>query len=110
MVAGAVIVIGQATTLRHRAHAAADLAALAGAAAAEPGAGALVAGTGIGGGPCAVAASVAGANGGELTGCALSSDGIISIDVAVVGDVLGSHRVTAFGSSRAGPADPATTP
>lgn len=110
LAAVAVIGIGQASTLRHRAHAAADLAALAGAAAAEPGAAAVVAGTGVGGDPCTVAAYVARANGADLTGCALASDGIVSVDVAVPGVVLGSYRVTALGGSRAGPADPATAP
>lgn len=121
LLTGAVVVVGQASLLRHRAHAAADLAALAGAAAAEPasgslaGAGGAVATTAAGaaagpglvtGGPCGAAATVARADGAELTRCTVGSDGAVSVRVAVVGTVLGGLRLTAPGTADAGPVSP----
>ncbi len=132
----AVVVAGQAATLRHRAHAAADLAALGGAAAAQPGAAALgvpalpttaVAGTPLGGTALGGRAFDTGVTrGGGLPGAGgpcgaaaavASADGAHqttcvvgsdgSVSVQVVVDgVVLGRTVTATGSARAGPVDP----
>jgi len=89
-VAGAAV--GQAVVARHRAAAAADLAALA-----------AVAGAPAGGDPsCERAVSSATRNGGRLISCAVEADGSVSVEVAV--DVQGPLRPLpiARGRARAG--------
>jgi secretion/DNA translocation related TadE-like protein len=79
----------------HRARAAADLAALAGA------------GT-VSGGGCGLAASLAAANGAVLTGCASESDGSVIVAVAVARHWPGGWvglPPSAFARARAGLVD-----
>ncbi|BEP12847.1 hypothetical protein acdb102_11580 [Acidothermaceae bacterium B102] len=71
-VAWVVLLVCVAVGVRHRAEAAADLAALAGAAAAQDGADG-----------CVAAARNATANAAELLACAVVADGSISVTVAV---------------------------
>lgn len=88
--------VGLAQTARHRATAAADLAALAGAQVAleDPG------------GACGAAAHIAASNGATLTSCALADD-VVTVDVAVQVR-LGRFGVgTATARARAGPVDAA---
>ncbi len=69
----AVAALGAAVLARHRAAAAADLAALAAAdrtSGRSPGA------------PCPAAASVAGRNGASLTSCVVAADGSVTVRVA----------------------------
>src|SRR5687767_2200590 len=69
----AVVLFGAAVVARHRAGAAADLAALAAAGRAvvgDPGA-------------CAVAADVADANAAELTGCTVGGGAVVEVAVSV---------------------------
>ena len=66
--------VGAAVAARHRAATAADLSALA---AADRSLGR------AGGAPCAAAGSVAGANGADLTACAVEDDGSVSVAVSV---------------------------
>ena len=68
-----VLVVCVAVGARHRAEAAADLAALAGAAAAQNGADG-----------CASAATIAYANGASVTSCDLADDGTVTVRVRVV--------------------------
>ena len=87
--------LGQVVASRHRAAAAADLAALAAAQ--------TVAGTGAesaGAGPCAVAARVAAANGGRLAACSLGPDGTATVSVRVEA----GHGRAAQATARGGPA------
>ena len=72
-VAWVVLLVGVAIGVRHRVEAAADLSALAGAAAAQDGADG-----------CAAAARTAQANAAELRACAVAADGSISVVVAVI--------------------------
>lgn len=132
----AVVVSGQAATLRHRAQAAADLAALGGAAAAQPGAAALgfpaLPSTAVGAsalGRTALGGRAPGTGetgGGGLPGAGgpcgaaaavASGDGARqtacgvasdgSVAVQVVVDgILLGRAVTVTGSARAGPVDP----
>jgi secretion/DNA translocation related TadE-like protein len=83
---------GTATVARHRAQAAADLGALAGARRAVEGSASA----------CARAAEIVTANGGRLAACSLDGfDLTITVDLAV-SPVRGIAR-TAHGSARAGP-------
>ena len=89
----AVVLAGAAAVARHRATAAADLAALSGAGHAvlgEPDA-------------CAAAAEVATANGAVLTGCSVAAGAVVEVRVRVavrVGPISGA----AVERARAGPA------
>jgi secretion/DNA translocation related TadE-like protein len=88
---------GQAVLARHRAEAAADLAALAAAAlwdAGQPGA-------------CPAALRVAGANGGRLLACRAAADGTVRVTVAVPIGGPAAAWGPAQVSARAGPAPPA---
>jgi secretion/DNA translocation related TadE-like protein len=84
----AVVAWGAAALARHRAEAAADLAALA--AASAPSAG------------CARAARVAAVNGGDLAGCQVNGDGsvVVRVTVRVAATVVGPGLATAV--ARAG--------
>jgi secretion/DNA translocation related TadE-like protein len=91
---------GQAVLARHRAEAAADLAALAAAAlwdAGQPGA-------------CPAALRVAGANGGRLVACRTAADGTVRVAVAVPPHGPATPWGPAVGNARAGPAPAGTTP
>jgi len=88
---GLALSMGNAVALRHRAAAAADLAALAAVdstSAGSPGSG------------CAVAAQVARRNGATLVDCSPGIDGTVVVTVVVESPGL---RRTARGSARAGP-------
>jgi secretion/DNA translocation related TadE-like protein len=87
VVAGAV---GMVAT-QHRAAAAADLSALAGAAAWQDGRAA-----------CAAAASVARANDARLVSCQ-ESDGVVQVAVAADSAPVLGHRLTSVRTARAGP-------
>lgn len=101
LAAGAAVLVGQVTTIRHRADAAADLAALAGARTAREG-----------GDPCTVAGRIASANGGRLRSCVVdpagtggsAAAGQVLVRVAVSATVLGGRTLTAVGRARAGEA------
>ena len=92
MAAMALALIASATVARHRAHAAADLAALAAALAALDG-------------PidaCARAAEVSASNGASLLACHLDGfDAIVTVEVAAGGTGWGAARA----SARAGPVE-----
>jgi secretion/DNA translocation related TadE-like protein len=79
--------VGQAVLARHRAVAAADLAALAA--------------VGVTGGvrPCEAAAASAGRNGGRLVRCSVLADGSVEVEVLV--DVQGPLRPLPFATGRA---------
>ena len=88
----AVVLMGAAVVARHRAGAAADLAALAAAARAVQGAD-----------PCDEAARLAVANGAALTGCEVEPGGRVRVTVSVP-VALGRLGVfSATGRARAGP-------
>jgi len=88
------IALGAAVLARHRAENAADLAAVAGATA-------LVSGSGA---PCAAAAALVHANGGQLVSCSvLIDDVVVSVRVAPVG--LPARWGSAEARARAGPVD-----
>jgi secretion/DNA translocation related TadE-like protein len=89
--------LGQVIVARHRAAAAADLAALAaaGAAHAPPSAPATD--------PCAVAADVAIANGATLTSCRLDQAGVAAVSVQTVAKTA-AHVFRPTAEARAGPA------
>lgn len=92
----AVVLGGAAVVARHRATAAADLAALAAAGravTADPDA-------------CAVAADVAAANAAELTGCTVGVDAVVEISVSVPVRFGPLGLLAATGRARAGPAPP----
>lgn len=99
LAAAAAVLVGQVTTLRHRADAAADLAALAGAQTARDG-----------GDPCPVAGGIAAANGGLLRSCVVGPAGDaavagqVLVQVTVSATVLGGRTLTAVGRARAGQA------
>ena len=101
MLGTAAVLGGAAVVARHRATAAADLAALAAAGGAVTGSP----------DPCALAADVAAANGADLTGCGVSAGAVVEIEVSVPVRLagLGVHRAQA--RARAGPllADPAAS-
>jgi secretion/DNA translocation related TadE-like protein len=93
--AGAVLV-GAAAVARHRATAAADLAALAAAGRAVVG----------GEDACATSRAVAVANSAELVDCTVGGDAVaeVTVTVSVELGVLGVHQASA--RARAGPAPP----
>lgn len=95
VVAVAVVGVGGAVVARHRAGSAADLAALAAAGRAAPGAS----------GACELAARVVAADGGRLRACTVSG-AVVEVTVAVEATVLGHRLGTAVGRARAGPAGP----
>ncbi len=93
LVGAATVLVGAAVVARHRAGAAADLAALA------------VAGRAVLGDPaaCGTGADVARANGAELVGCTVGPGAVVEVQVAVPVR-LGPVGVTrAQGRARAGP-------
>ncbi|MGY1710101.1 Rv3654c family TadE-like protein [Geodermatophilus sp. SYSU D00758] len=92
----ALVLVGAAATARHRAGAAADLAALAAAVRAvrgDPGA-------------CAAATAVAGANGARMRSCTVTDDAVVdvAVEVAVRLGPLGVRPAVA--RARAGPVPP----
>ena len=92
----AAVLVGGAVAGRHRAEAAADLAALAAAGRAVSGAA----------DPCAAAESVASANGAVLESCAVHPGAVVEVRVTV-GVMLGPlGRRPASARARAGPAGP----
>jgi secretion/DNA translocation related TadE-like protein len=93
--AAVMAVIGQAFVARHRAAAAADLAALSGATAAA---------NGDGGRACGRAAAVAAANGARLVSCAETPDGVVSVVAAVARPPILISVVAVTARARAGPA------
>jgi len=93
LAASVAVLVGQAATVRHRAGAAADLAALA---AARAGADNVPA-------PCRAALAVAVRNAAELTSCSVDRHGDARVGVAVAGTGLGGGRLSARGASRAAP-------
>ena len=99
LIGAAAVLVATAVVARHRATAAADLAALAGAVLAVEG-----------GDGCGAAARLAAANGAELTGCTASPDGIVDVEVSVPLRLgrLGVHAATA--RARAGPVAPGAFP
>jgi secretion/DNA translocation related TadE-like protein len=91
--------VGQVIVARHRASAAADLAALAAARTANASSAATAAAE-----PCPVAREVAAANGARLTSCVLDASGVVSVSAQTdTNAALGVFRATA--KARAGPAD-----
>lgn len=90
---------GHARAVRHRAGAAADLAALAGARRAADGPHAA----------CAAAAVVARANGGLLRSC-ITSGRVVDVVVALPAALFPMGEATAVGRARAGPASAAGLP
>ncbi|SDO90845.1 helicase/secretion neighborhood TadE-like protein [Klenkia soli] len=93
LVGAATVLVGAAVVARHRAGAAADLAALA------------VAGRAVLGDPaaCDTGRAVAQANGADLTSCTVGPDAVVAVEVAVPVQ-LGPVGVTqAAGRARAGP-------
>lgn len=92
----AAVLVGAAVAGRHRAEAAADLAALAAAGQAVAGAA----------DPCAAATSIASVNGAVLESCTLHPGAVVEVRVAV-GVRLGPlGRRQASARARAGPAGP----
>ena len=98
--AGAVATIGQAVALRHGASAAADLAALAGAAELQRNPD----------GGCARSVVIAAENGARVQTCVAQPDGVLTLVVA--SDRSGPFGLQIVGRARAGPAGftPRTTP
>jgi secretion/DNA translocation related TadE-like protein len=96
LIGAASVLVGAAVVARHRATAAADLAALAAAGRAVLG----------DAGACSVAREMAAANAAVLTDCALGGGGVAEVTVTVGVQLgrLGLHTATA--SARAGPAPP----
>jgi secretion/DNA translocation related TadE-like protein len=98
-----VVLVGQATTIRHRAESAADLAALAGADQAR-----------VGGDACAAAQRTAQLNGARVMSCSTASAadgpvpavGEVTVVVAVSAAVLGGRTLAATARARAGQAAP----
>lgn len=99
-----VVLIGQAMAIRHRADAAADLSALAGADSVRSG-----------GEPCGAAARIAAANGGHLVSCVTATAaggdpaaaaGQVVVQVTATGTALGGRVLTATAQARAGQATP----
>jgi secretion/DNA translocation related TadE-like protein len=95
-VGAAVVLVGSAVTTRHRAEAAADLAALAAAADAVTGSA----------GACATASSIAVANGAVLETCTLLPGAVVQIRVGVRGTMGPLGENWAHASARAGPVGP----
>jgi len=96
VVGGAVLALAGVLVQHTRAVTAADLAALAAAAAIQMPAGRA-------GAPCAVAASVAARNGGRLSTCTATGE-VVDVSVTVEFRGLLGRRATATASARAGPA------
>jgi secretion/DNA translocation related TadE-like protein len=94
VLATGVVALARAAHARGTAQAAADLAAIAAAEAAQRPAG---------GDPCAVAAQVAAANGAATAGCTVEAGGFVSVITTVTVVPLMGWRTTATGGSRAGP-------
>jgi secretion/DNA translocation related TadE-like protein len=92
----AAVLVGSAVATRHRAEAAADLAALAAAADAASGAG----------GPCATASSIAVANGAVLEACTVLPGAVVQIRVGVRVTMGPLGERWAHASARAGPVGP----
>ena len=93
VVGAAVVLVGAATVARHRAGAAADLAALAAAGRAvrgEPGA-------------CGLAADVARANAATLVSCTVDVDAVVDLRVSIPLRLGRLGSWTASGRARAGP-------
>ncbi|WP_448614418.1 Rv3654c family TadE-like protein [Modestobacter sp. URMC 112] len=92
----ATVLVGAAVVGRHRAGAAADLAALAGA------------GRAVLGDPaaCAVATAVAVANGAAMDSCRVGADAVVEVHVRVPVRLGPLGTVSAGGRARAGPAAP----
>ncbi len=93
LAATAAVLVGQAATVRHRAGAAADLAALA---AARAGADNVPL-------PCRAARVVAARNGARVTTCSVDRHGDARVAVTVDGAGLGRLTLHAKGSARAAP-------
>jgi len=93
LVGCALAVVGAMVTAHRAAQAAADLAALAGANAAQDG-----------GDPCAAAASIAGDNGARLTQCSIANQDV-TVEVEVPGPRWLGQRHDLAAAARAGPAD-----
>lgn len=87
------VLLAQAATVRHRAGAVADLAALA---ASRAGADNVPA-------PCRAARSVAAANDAAVHTCSVTGRGDARVSVTVTGTGLGRTRVRVTGSARASP-------
>lgn len=99
VIGAAAVLVGAAVVARHRATAAADLAALAGAVRAVEGSDA-----------CQAAARFAGANAAELTACTATPDAVVTVEVGVPVRLgrLGVFSATA--RARAGPVAPEGLP
>jgi secretion/DNA translocation related TadE-like protein len=95
----AAVLVGAAVVARHRATAAADLAALAGAVRAVEG---------VDG--CRTAARVAAANAAELTACTQSTDAVVDVEVSVPVRLGRFGVLTAGARARAGPVSPGPLP
>ncbi len=93
LAASVAVLVGQAATVRHRAGAAADLAALA---AARAGADNVPS-------PCRAARAVAASNDAHLTSCSVDRHGDARIGVTVDGRGLGRVPLRARGAARAAP-------
>ncbi len=91
----AAVLVGAAVVARHRATAAADLAALAGAVRAVEGADA-----------CGAAARLAVANAAELTACTASPEAVVDVSVTVPVRLGRLGGFTATARARAGPVAP----
>lgn len=91
----AAVALARVAHARGTAQAAADLAAIAAAEAAQ---------RPLGGDPCAVAARVVAANGADLTGCTLEPGGFVTVSTAVVVAAPAGWQGTTSASARAGPA------
>ncbi|SDC43347.1 helicase/secretion neighborhood TadE-like protein [Geodermatophilus telluris] len=92
----AAVLVGAAVVARHRAGAAADLAALAGAARAVAGDPAA----------CDTAGEVARANGAALTACTVADGAVVAVTVEVAVRLGPLASRTAQGRARAGPVAP----
>jgi secretion/DNA translocation related TadE-like protein len=88
------VALARAAHARGTAQAAADLAAIAAAEAAQ---------RPVGGDPCGVAVEVATANGATTATCTLEPGGFVSVTTSVVVVPLAGWRTTATAGSRAGP-------
>jgi secretion/DNA translocation related TadE-like protein len=96
LVGAAAVLVGAAVVARHRASAAADLAALAAA-------GREVAGDV---GPCAAAKEIAAANAAEVTSCTVDAGAVVEVAVRVRVEFGGLGVHSATGRARAGPVTP----
>jgi secretion/DNA translocation related TadE-like protein len=92
----AAVLVGTAVAARHRAEAAADLAALAAA-------GSAVSGTAD---PCVAASSIASANGAVLESCTVGPGAVVEIRVGVRVTMASLGVRWAHADARAGPVEP----